>query len=241
MEPFKYQPAQDHGLDLAQAASSPLREAGLVSHLLAAMTGTALKLYLKLWHRLELSGLEHLPEDRPLILIANHCSHLDALCLLAALPPRWRCRASPLAAGDVFFPRPLRGIFSSLLLNAFPVWRGRACNEHWQILRRRLHQDRRIYILFPEGTRSPDGTLGEFKSGWARLVCGVEEGPAAMILPASISGAFEAWPRTASWPRPGKIRLSFGPAIDLGSLADERASWDGLAEQARLAVGRLQV
>ena len=58
---------------------------------------------LRLYHRFEIVGREHLPNDESFVLVANHSSHLDTLCLLAALPLRRLHRAFPVAAEDYFF------------------------------------------------------------------------------------------------------------------------------------------
>jgi 1-acyl-sn-glycerol-3-phosphate acyltransferase len=74
--------------------------------------------------------------------------------------------------------------------------------------------------MYPEGTRTRDGRLGEFKSGFALLArrAGVP------IVPVAIVGAFECWPRTRLLPRPGRIRLEFGRVLtaDEVSRMDER-------------------
>src|SRR5829696_8657562 len=69
----------------------------------AATTRAALRIY----HRFEISGRERLPTDgRSYILVANHASHLDGLCLLSAVPFRSIHRAHPAAARDYFFRSP---------------------------------------------------------------------------------------------------------------------------------------
>ena len=57
---------------------------------------------LRIYHRFEIIGAENLPNDESFVLVANHSSHLDTLCLLAALPLRRLHRAFPVAAEDYF-------------------------------------------------------------------------------------------------------------------------------------------
>ena len=69
--------------------------------------------------------------------------------------------------------------------------------------------------IFPEGTRTRDGRLGEVKSGFAL----VAKRAGVPILPVAIVGAWECWPRTRWFPRPGRIRLEFGALIQAGEVA----------------------
>ena len=74
--------------------------------------------------------------------------------------------------------------------------------------------------LFPEGTRTSDGDLGELKSGIALLATKAK----VPIVPAAIAGTFEAWPRSRIFPVPHPIRVHFGqpiPAEQIKSLPPE--------------------
>jgi 1-acyl-sn-glycerol-3-phosphate acyltransferase len=80
-------------------------------------------------------------------------------------------------------------------------------------------------IVFPEGTRTSSGQLGDMKKGFALLA----KRAAVPIAPVAIVGAYECWPRFHLLPRPGRIRLHFGAVIT----ADEvnRLSETQLAER----------
>jgi len=75
-------------------------------------------------------------------------------------------------------------------------------------------------IVFPEGTRTNNGSIGEIKSGFALLA----KRAGVPIAPVAIVGAFECWPRFRALPRPGRIRLEFGEVISATEVAalDER-------------------
>ena len=60
-----------------------------------------------------------------------------------------------------------------------------------------------ILIIFPEGTRSTTGELGEFKPGIGTLVAGRD----VAVVPCFIEGSFRAWPKGRRLPRPQKLRL----------------------------------
>ena len=66
-------------------------------------------------------------------------------------------------------------------------------------------------ILFPEGTRSRDGSLQPFKAGLGMLTAGT----AVPVIPCYLDGAYQAFPPTARWPRPRKIRLKVGHPLGL--------------------------
>jgi 1-acyl-sn-glycerol-3-phosphate acyltransferase len=81
-------------------------------------------------------------------------------------------------------------------------------------------QDGAAVIVFPEGTRTGDGRMGEIKSGFAILA----KKARVPIAPVAIVGAYECWPRTRMLPRPGRIRLEFGRVLTAAEVAalDER-------------------
>jgi 1-acyl-sn-glycerol-3-phosphate acyltransferase len=70
-------------------------------------------------------------------------------------------------------------------------------------------------IVFPEGTRTPNGLMGELKPGFALLAKKAE----VPIVPVAIVGAFECWPRSRMFPRPGRVRLEFGKVISVAEAA----------------------
>jgi 1-acyl-sn-glycerol-3-phosphate acyltransferase len=66
-----------------------------------------------------------------------------------------------------------------------------------------------VVILFPEGTRSPDGRLGGLKPGIAVLA----QKARVPVVPAAVAGTFEAWPRGRPLPSAHAIRIDYGPPI----------------------------
>src|SRR5207247_5507981 len=99
------------------------RESGLIESLTHHACFSMLRICFAVAHRLAIKGRERLPAHGPFVLAANHCSHLDALVLGAALTPRHRERAFPIAAGDVFFQSSITSTFSAFMLNALPMCR----------------------------------------------------------------------------------------------------------------------
>jgi 1-acyl-sn-glycerol-3-phosphate acyltransferase len=171
-------------------------------------------------------GRDNLPREPPLILAANHVSHLDALVLADPLPWRLRDRVFPVAVGDHFFETPPQAFFAATFLNALPIWRFKCGPHALQQLRQRLVDESCVYILFPEGTRSQDGRLGRFKSGLGMLVAGTT----VPVVPCYLEGTYSALPPHQLLPRPCRITLTVGAALTFPDVPDERAGWNQIAE-----------
>jgi 1-acyl-sn-glycerol-3-phosphate acyltransferase len=166
------------------------------------------------------------------VLAANHCSHLDALVLGAALKPRHRERAFPIAAGDVFFQTTAISVFSAIMLNALPMWR-KNCGPHALAeLRRKLQEEKAIFIIFPEGGRTRTGSIMPFKHGLGMLVAETN----VPVVPCGLIGSFEALPPSRKVPRPVKIKLVIGDPLEFASTANDRAGWSQIARSAESAV-----
>jgi len=225
MEPWQLQPARDTGLTPSERFRSVRRESGLVESFAHHVCFSLLRTYFAVAHRLTIVGREKLPPHGPFVLAANHCSHLDALILGAALTPRHRERAFPIAAGDIFFQSTVTSTFSAIILNALPMWR-KNCGPHALAdLRRKLQEERAIFIIFPEGGRSRNGSMMPFKHGLGMLVAETN----VPVVPCSLAGTFEALPPKRKIPRPVGIKLIIGDARQFASTANDRAGWSEIA------------
>ena len=232
MEPWQLQPAHDTGLSPADRFRSVRRESGLLESLTHHVCFSLLRIYFAIAHRLTIVGRENLPAHGPFVVVANHCSHLDALALGAALPPRHRERAFPIAAGDVFFQTNVTSTFSAIMLNALPMWR-KNCGPHALAdLRRKLQEEKSIFIIFPEGGRSRDGSMKPFKHGLGMLVAETS----VPVVPCGLVGAFEALPPDRKIPRPGAIQLTIGDALEFSSTANDRTGWSQIAARVESCV-----
>ncbi|MBL8735573.1 MAG: 1-acyl-sn-glycerol-3-phosphate acyltransferase [Planctomycetes bacterium] len=232
MEPWRLRPARDHGMTLGERFGSTRREPGLIEAIAQGVVGKLLAGYLRLGHRLVVTGREHLPRAAPFVMVANHASHLDALALATVLPWRLRRVTYLLAAGDVFFETPTRSLLSSLLLNALPMRRHSPVRHALADLRTRLREDACGLVLFPEGTRSATGAMGPFKPGLGMLVAGTD----VPVVPCRLDGTFAAWPRQARLPRFRPIRVRIGPPLHFGEVPDTRDGWSAVGQRAEAAV-----
>jgi len=117
---------------------------------------------------LQVYGAEHLETGGPFIFVANHTSHLDTPIMMSALPAPVRRRTVVAAAMDNFFMNPRKAFFTVLMFNAIAIDRHKV-NRRSSQLAIDLVEDGWHLLLYPEGGRSPDGNLQEFKGGAAYL------------------------------------------------------------------------
>lgn len=143
--------------------------------------------------------------ERPVIFAANHSSHADTSLILHSLTDAARDRTVVAAAADYWFKHPLLGNVVSLFLNTFPFSRTGGAQGQLHSSSQLLKSGWNL-VLFPEGSRSPDGRIQEFKPGVGYLAR--ETG--TPVVPVHIQGAFQVMPRHQPLPVPGKVRVRIG-------------------------------
>ncbi|MGD9689638.1 MAG: lysophospholipid acyltransferase family protein [Phycisphaerales bacterium] len=155
-------------------------------------------------YRLRITGRHNIPRSGPLLVVANHQSHLDPPCIGMAFSHR---HLNFIARVGLFSSR-LFGLAISTL-NAVPI---KENGSDTAAIRTALHQLAlgRALLIFPEGTRSPDGTIHDFKRGFWLLMSRAK----CPVLPVAIDGAFDAYPRGTSLPRLWGQRL----AVNIGQI-----------------------
>ncbi|MGD1278651.1 MAG: lysophospholipid acyltransferase family protein [Tepidisphaeraceae bacterium] len=235
MQNWELKPARDLDLPLHEQLKSVRREGGLINACTNIAWSGLVAAYLAIFHRLSVDGRQYLPKSGPFVLVANHCSHLDSLVLASAVRWRMKSRVFPIAAGDTFFSSPLMGILSTLLINALPMWRTKICSHGLADLRERLANDRCVYIVFPEGTRSRTGALARFKAGVGMLVAGTS----VPVVPCRLHGTYQALPHDRRWPKPTKLRLKIGQPILFAEASNDREGWQTVATTLESAVIQL--
>ncbi len=143
--------------------------------------------------------------DRPVIFAANHSSHADTSLILYGLSDRARDRTVVAAAADYWFKRPLLGNIVSLFLNTFPFSRTGGAQAQLHSSSQLLKSGWNL-VLFPEGSRSPDGRIAEFKPGVGHLAN--ETG--TPVVPLHIRGAQRIMPKGQKLPLPAAARIRIG-------------------------------
>ena len=193
MKRWRYTPASDLDQAMIERLRNFPREPDMFVYGLRSLVALIIRGLFRVWHRFEIVGAENLRRNRSFVLVANHSSHLDTVCLLAALPFRRLHRAFPAAAADYFFKSVPRTWIASMVVNALPFARQRACAAEPRDLRASCSRIAgNVLIIFPEGTRSKTGAIQEFKPGIGALVAGPR---CATCLPCYLEGAFAAWPK----------------------------------------------
>src|ERR1700677_983360 len=124
--------------------------------------------YARYLSTLEIRGSENIAGKRPFIFVANHASHSDTILLLTAIPAKERRRTVAAAAMDSFFMDYRQAIKTVLIFNAIPVDRLKVNRRSAQLALELVEDDWNL-VIYPEGGRTPDGHLQEFKGGAAYL------------------------------------------------------------------------
>jgi 1-acyl-sn-glycerol-3-phosphate acyltransferase len=174
--------------------------------------------------RLEVHGRENIPAGRAVVFMSNHQGNGDPPALISILP---RVRA---IAKKEFFRVPIMGT-AMRLCGFIPVDRKHreraieAIKDGVKVLK-----DGHSFMVFPEGTRSPDGRLQPLKKGV--FVMAIEAG--ALIVPVSVSGSSKIMRKGEFLIRPGLVRITLHPAVSTGDRTMEDR--DAIMEQVRNAI-----
>jgi 1-acyl-sn-glycerol-3-phosphate acyltransferase len=161
------------------------------------------------WLRYRARGIERIPESGGGLMLSNHQSFLDPL--LIGLPLH---RPVSFLARDTLFPVPVIGW---ILRHTYvmPLNRDTGGAGGIRETLRRL-DDGFLVGLFPEGTRSGDGSLGELKPGFAALVRRTE----LPIYPIGIAGAHRALGRGSLMLKPHRVCVVFGAPLPAETIAE---------------------
>lgn len=166
----------------------------------------------------------------PVILVANHSSHMDTPVILSALPRRLRKRTAVAAAADYFYRNRLVASIVSLIFNTVPIERksGGGLSKNGSHLDTLLDDGWNL-LLYPEGTRARAGVPSRVRRGAAVLAAAHN----LSIIPIRVTGTADAMPPGRLWPkrlRRGalshrhRIEVSFGepipPTVDPAALIE---------------------
>jgi long-chain acyl-CoA synthetase len=191
-----------------------------------------------------------LPEDaEPLLIVANHVTAYDGPLLQYALPGPLRRRIAVAMAGDMledyrhfrnperapgrrgfYLPGPLIWLLLTALFNVFPLPRRRNFQRSFAHAGAALDRGYNA-LVFPEGTRSAEGTLARFRGGIGLLV----KQSGARVLPVGLRGLGELKAARRGWFRSGRIEIHIGQPIRFAPEETEAAITERLhAEVERL-------
>ena len=161
---------------------------------------------------IDVEGCEHIPTDRPAIFMANHQSNFDIPILYARLPIQFRWLAK-----KELFDVPFFG-FAMKRAGYIPVDRAnrKKAIASMAVAADKIRQGESV-IIFPEGTRSPDGNLLPFKKGGFMLA--LDSG--VPIIPVAISGSRDLMPKHKVRIQGGVVKLKFFPPIEIADLSSK--------------------
>jgi 1-acyl-sn-glycerol-3-phosphate acyltransferase len=150
---------------------------------------------------IEVQGHEHIPVEKPVVFACNHASQYDIPVVLEALPVQFR-----FVVKKELFKIPLFG-FALYHAGYIPIDRsgGKAAMISLQKAAKRVKKGIPV-VIFPEGTRSPDGRLMPFKMGG--ILIAIKAG--CPIVPVAINGSHKVLPKGSIRIRPGRIRMTIG-------------------------------
>ena len=179
----------------------------------------------RIYWRIQLEGVQHIPTDGPLIIAPNHVTFADPV--LVWLPIHLRVH---FMAWDALFEIPG---FSWVIrrLRAFPVQLESADPRSTREAVRLLQTGQSV-MIFPEGGRSPDGRLQRFRPGAFRLASSLQ----VPVLPVTILGGHDSWPPGRVLPRPRRLSIVYHPVISPPKEPDARVAARVLGRQVRDAI-----
>ncbi len=173
------------------------------SHLMGRLWGN-----INLWTagvKVRMRGLENIDTEGAYIYAANHQSWFDIFALLGKLPIQFRWLAKEELFSLFVLGRAMRAT------GYIPIDRSDR-RKAFDILNRaaRMVRDGTSIVIFPEGTRSPDGVLQDFKKGGFILAIKSQQ----PIVPISISGSYRVLPKKGGWMlNPGTMHITVGVPI----------------------------
>lgn len=189
----------------------------------------------KVFFRLRIEGRENVPLQGPYIIYANHSTYFDGPLIAVSVPHSPDTDLFFVGFNPYFDVPVIRNLIrvGRIIPIDFSSHLAEALRSSYYVLK----NGKRL-CLFPEGMRTIDGKIGEFKKGFGIVVA--ESG--VPVLPALIEGAHAAWPRTSRYPRLRPIRVRFGKALEAAYLekkgvamgARDRYEAVALAAQAEL-------
>jgi 1-acyl-sn-glycerol-3-phosphate acyltransferase len=180
------------------------------------------KLFLLIWHRLQIRGAQNIPEQGGVLLASNHASYLD--------PPvvgvGYRGRPIHFMARDTLWNSKF-GSWWMHKVGCIPVSRGTGDIRALKLTIKALKEGK-VVSMFPEGTRSEDGELQTAKGGIGFII----EKSGCVVVPAYIDGAYKAHPKGAKLIKPVKVTITYGKPItqaDFQALGTGREAYDKYA------------
>jgi long-chain acyl-CoA synthetase len=180
----------------------------------------------RLFAHARVEGLEHLRGiDGPVIFASNHQSHMDVPVILSALPGRWRARIAPAMLKEFFgahfhpgqhtrrqrFTNSLNYYLACFYFNTFPIPQREAGARHTLQYIGELTGGGWSILIFPEGERSPTGSMKPFRGGIGMIASRL----GVPVVPVRLHDVDRLMPVGSTFVRPGRVGVAFGAPLHL--------------------------
>lgn len=166
--------------------------------------------WLRVLFRPWVEGLDNIPKDRPAILASNHLSFSDSVFIILVTPRH----ITFLAKSDYFTGRGIKGWFTKKFFTGIgqvPIDRSGGRASHAALLTGAGVLERGDLLgIYPEGTRSPDGTLFRGRTGVARMALESK----VPVIPVAMINTYEIQPSGTIWPRLSRVGVRIGKPMD---------------------------
>ncbi|WP_225837576.1 1-acyl-sn-glycerol-3-phosphate acyltransferase [Streptomyces sp. NK08204] len=165
---------------------------------------------MRLMFRPQVEGAEHIPGDGPVILAGNHLTFIDSIVLpLVTKRQVYFIGKDEYVTGKGFKGRLMAWFFTGV--GMIPVDRDGASGGVAALMTgRRILDEGKVFGIYPEGTRSPDGRLYRGRTGIARLTLMT----GAPVVPFAMIGTDKLQPGGRGIPRPGRVTVRFGAPLE---------------------------
>ncbi len=199
--------------------------------MLYAVLKSIVVILMRLLFRLEARDAGNIPATGPVLIVSNHSSLLDAP-LVGGASSR---QLSFLAKAELFRIPVLGPLIRRV--GARPIRREGPDPGAMRAALRVLEENGAL-LIFPEGTRGPEGVLRPAKAGAGMLA--VMTG--APVVPVYVSGSGRAWPKGRRLPRPAEVTVVFGEPLrfDRKRGGDRRQQYEAASRAMMAAIGRLK-
>lgn len=190
----------------------------------------AVKLFARLWLRMEIRGMENIPKEGAIMLLCTHTSFLDPPVIGAHIP-----REMHFLSREGILKAPILGTIVRRL-NTHPIRTGASDHEAIKLCRSIIREGYPL-LFFPEGTRSSDGKLGPMSGGFTIILSPF---PGVPYAPLVFQDTYKAMPRGRLFPWPVKVVLTIGSPKQMPEKREGENRRDYMARCAEKLEGELR-
>lgn len=201
----------------SRVPNEPVRKVGSPLHPVYVLIRGWFRIFLTIYTRCKVTGLENVPATGPCLILSNHTSHLDPPIIGSVL----RREVHSMGRDDLF-RIPLIG-WIIRRLNAHPIRRGTIDREAIKQADAILMEGHAL-LIFPEGTRSPDGKLAPALGGFGMILEGLDQ--EIPCVPLLLVGVHRALGKGMIFPRPVAVEARFGKPFIIAAKGEKEPRRD---------------